>query len=133
MVLAEQKEGEAEYRAKVDAFNKEMYQHAESVIRGHFSNLPQNTALINPDLHNANCKALITDSKGEHKNNREAETRRLLEGQTVTADGNILSRPKEKKSRKKALVAVPVDYSIVTDYEEVGSFEERGAMSFGDY
>lgn len=96
MALADRTEGDGKELAKVHEYNKALLQrnqiqfsqiaaHATAILGGKVQE-----QLENPDSHNSLSKALITDSKGQHKSER-ARARRKLTG-VVDADYEELTQ-----------------------------------------
>lgn len=115
MALAERKEGDAEQLARIQKFNEALNErhklqfatlasHATPLLGGKYY-----AELENPDTNNDLAKALITDSKGQHKVNRSKARRRALDA-AVDADY-------EDIALKKA------EIEIVREYPPAG--EER--------
>ncbi len=85
MALADRQEGDAQQLQKVNEFNRELVErnrikfgqltaHVGALIGG--SSVEQ---LESPDEHNTLAKALLTDSKGQHKSQRASERRKLAQ------------------------------------------------------
>jgi len=85
MALAERTEGDARQLARVSQYNIDTYQNVLET----FSQMTAHTAALlgcrqadqleGPDSRNVLAKALITDSKGQHKSRRAEQRRRLAE------------------------------------------------------
>ena len=89
MALADRKEGDAEQLQRVANYNNALKQHTQTLfgeITAHAKPILGGgyvEQLESPDAHNDLAKALITDSKGQHKSQRASERRRILQAVDV--------------------------------------------------
>lgn len=120
MALAERGEGDAEELARTRAFNKELIdtidtrmqqtiECASKVIRGLTGKRTESL-----DSHNALAGILITDSKGQHKEQRASERDRINDH----AEDAVEIAAEEPKERRRKKIPVPVEIVGEDSYTE---------------
>lgn len=95
MALYDRKEGDGEALARVDNFNREIEQ-AVIARRSHNRQLVEEILHKTPAIDQTLAKILITDSRGQHKDNRSAA--RLAKPQIIEIKEVIKKQPKPVRS-----------------------------------